>query len=85
LPENYEHGKFMLTMGELCAEKWEVRMFHIWYMEAAKVGLKDFLIKIPGDLFHMEHDGAIVVDFHDMHRLLRRKDLNIQQVTMFAL
>jgi hypothetical protein len=36
----------MLTMGELCPEKWEVRRFHIWYMEVAKVGLKDFLIKI---------------------------------------
>jgi hypothetical protein len=75
----------MLTVGELCAEKWEVRRFHIWYMEAAKVGLKDFLIEIPGDLFHMVHDGAIVDDFHDMHRLLRFKDLDIQQVTMFAL
>jgi hypothetical protein len=72
-------------MGELCAEKWEVRRFHIWYMEAAKVGFKDFLIKILGDLFHMEHDGAIVVDFHDKHRLLRRKDLDIQQVTMFSM
>jgi hypothetical protein len=47
--------------------------------------LKYFLIKIPRDLFHMEHDGAIIVDFHDVHRLLRRKDLDIQQVTMFAL
>jgi hypothetical protein len=47
--------------------------------------LKVFLIKILRDLFHMEHDGAIAVDFHDMHRLLRRKDLDIQQVTMFAL
>jgi hypothetical protein len=33
----------------------------------------------------MDRDGDIVVDFHNMHRLLRWKDLNIQQVTMFAL
>jgi hypothetical protein len=61
----------MLTVGELCAEKWKVRRFHIWYMEVAKVGLKDFLSKILGDLFHMDRDGDIVVDFHNMHRLLR--------------
>jgi hypothetical protein len=54
-------------------------------MEAAKVGLRSFLIKIPADLFHMENDGEIIVDFHDMHRLLRRKDHDIQLVTMFAL
>jgi hypothetical protein len=54
-------------------------------MEAAKVGLHNFLIKIPADLFHMEKDGEVIVDFHDMHRLLRQKDLDIQQVTMFAM
>jgi hypothetical protein len=75
----------MLTMGDLVAERWEVRRFHIWYMEVAKVGLHNFLIKIPADLFHMENDVEVVVDFHDMHRLLRRKDLDIQQVTMFAM
>jgi hypothetical protein len=29
----------MLTSGDLLEEKWEVRRFHLWYMEAAKVGL----------------------------------------------
>jgi hypothetical protein len=75
----------MLTLGDLIAERWEVRRFHIWYMEATKVGLHNFLIKIPADLFHMEKDGEVIIDFHDMHRLLRRKDLDVQQVTMFAM
>jgi len=54
-------------------------------MEAAKVGLCNFIIKISVDYFHMPTDGQVIVDFHDMYRLLRRKDLNVAQVTLFAL
>jgi hypothetical protein len=54
-PKNYEHGKFMLTLGDLLEEKWEVRRFHLWYME----------------YFHTPTDGEVIVDLHDMHRLLR--------------
>ena len=79
------HGKFMLTLGDLLEEKWEVRRFHLWYMEAAKVGLENFVIKIPTEYFHTLTDGQVIVDFHDMHRLLRRKDLDVTQVTLFVL
>ena len=79
------HGKFMLTLGDLLEEKWEVRRFHLWYMEAAKVGLENFVINIPTEYFHTPTDGQVIVDFYDMRRLLRRKDLDVAQVTLFAL
>ena len=79
------HEKFMLTLGELLEEKWKVRRFHLWYMEAAKVGLENFVINIPAEYFHTLIDGEVIVDFHDMHRLLWRKDLDVYQVTLFAL
>ena len=75
----------MLTMGDLLEEKWEVRRFHLWYMEATNVGLENFVIKIPVEYFHTPTDGEVIVDFHDMYRLLRRKDLNVAQVTLSAL
>ena len=76
----------MVTLGQLVQdEPWEVRRFHLWYMEAAKVGLHNFIIKIPVEYFHTPTDGQVIVDFHDMYRLLHRKDLNVAQVTLFAL
>jgi pantothenate kinase len=79
------HGKFMLTLGNLLEEKWEVRRFHLWYMEAMKVGLENFIINIPAEYFHTATDGQVIIDFHDMYRLLQRKDLDVAQVTLFAL
>ena len=61
----------MLTLGNLLEEKWEVRRFHLWYMEAAKVGLENFIINISTEYFLMPTDGEVIVDFHDLHRLLR--------------
>jgi hypothetical protein len=85
-PDNYEHGKFMVTRGQLVNdEPWEVRRFHLWYMEVAKPGLRDFVVKVPAEYFHLPDDAHVVIDFHDMHRLLRRKDLDVAQVTLFAL
>ena len=75
----------MLTLGNLLEEKWEVRRFHLWYMEATKVGLCNFVIKILAEYFHTPIDGEVLVDFHDMYRLLRRKDLDVTQVTLFAM
>ena len=74
-----------MTLGDLLEEKWEVRRFHLWYMEAAKVCLQNFIINIPAEYFHTPTDGQVIVDFHDMHRLLRQKDLDVAQVTIFAL
>ena len=75
----------MMTLGDLLEEKWEVRWFPLWYIEAAKAGLQDFFIKIPATYFHTPMDDEILIDFHDMYRLLRRKDLDVAQVTLFAL
>ena len=33
-----------MTLGDLLEEKWEVRRFHLWYIEAAKAGLRTFVI-----------------------------------------
>ena len=61
----------MLTLGQLVNDKpWEVRRFHLWYMEAVKAGLETFVIKIPAEYFHTPTDGEVIVDLHDMHRLL---------------
>jgi hypothetical protein len=54
-------------------------------MEATKVGLENFIINISAEYLHVPTDGEVIVDLHDMHRLLRRKDLDVVQVTIFAL
>ena len=71
-------GKFMLPLVG-----WGVG-FHLWYMHASKLGMKDFVVWAPKEYFHFEED-CYFADFHDMHRLLWCKDLNIAQVTLFAL
>ena len=82
---NLENGKFMLSLGELVEEEWPDRRFHLWYMHASKLGMKEFVVKAPKEYFHLEEDCDFIVDFHDMHRLLRCKDLDVAQVTLFAL
>jgi hypothetical protein len=84
-PENYELGKYMLTLGELMEELWDMRKFHLWYMETVKAGLCSFVIHVSQKYFSFQSDGIVVVDFDDMHRLLRRKDLNLSHVTLFSL
>ena len=54
-------------------------------MEVAKVGLKTFVVKVPTEYFHLPDNGQVIVDFHDMHKFLHHKDLDITQVTLFAL
>ena len=75
----------MVTLGQLWDEPWEIWRVHLWYMEATKVGLREFDDKVPKEYFHLADDALVVVDFHDMHRLLQRKDLDVAQVTLFAL
>ena len=84
-PNNYEHGKFMLPLGQLVQESWEVQRFHLWYLHAAKLGMRTFIVKAPAEYFHLDEDAQVSVDFHDMHRLLQRKDLDVTQITLFAL
>jgi hypothetical protein len=54
-------------------------------MEAAKAGLETFIVKVQAEYFHLLDDAQLTIDFHDTHRLLWRKDLNIAQVTLFSL
>jgi hypothetical protein len=67
----------MLTLGELMKESWDVKKFHLWYIEAAKAGLCSFGIHVPRKYLSFQSDDIVVVDFHDMHRLLRCKDLDL--------
>ena len=83
--KNYELGKFVLPLGQLLEEPWETRRFHRWYMVVVKVGVLSFIARILKEAFNLANDTKIIVDFHDMHRLLRCKDLDIAQVTLFAL
>jgi hypothetical protein len=54
-------------------------------MHAAKLGMKEFVVKVPKKYFHLEDDCYFSVVFHDMHRLLQREDLDVAQVTLFAM
>ena len=54
-------------------------------MHVSKLGMKDFVVRVPKEYFHLEEDCDFIVEFHDMHRLLQRKDLDVSQVTLFAL
>ena len=53
-------------------------------MHVVKLGVKDIIVRAPKEYFHLEEDYPFTIDFHDIHRLLRRKDLNVAQVTIFA-
>ena len=76
----------MLPLGQLVQEEpWEVRRFHLWYMHAAKLGMKEFVVRVPKEYFHLEEDCFFPVEFHDMYRLLRCKDLDVAQITLFAM
>ena len=75
---------FMLTLGQLVEKPWEVRRFHLWHTHASKLGVKDIIVRAPKEYFHLEEDYPFTIDFHDIHRLLRRKDLDVAQVTIFA-
>jgi hypothetical protein len=44
-----------------------------------------FVVKLPGEYFHLPYNAQVVIDFHDMHRVLQRKDLNVGMVMLFAL
>jgi hypothetical protein len=76
----------MLPLGELVQDElWEVQRFHLWYIYAAKLGMKEFVVRVPKEYFHLEDDTYVSVVFQDMHRLLRRKDLNVTQITLFSM
>jgi hypothetical protein len=67
----------MLPLGTLLEEPWEVQRFHVWYMHAAKLGMKEFVTRVPKECFHLEDDYVFSIVFYDMNRLLRRKDLDV--------
>jgi hypothetical protein len=54
-------------------------------MHVAKLGMKKFISTVPKEYLHLEDDYYFSIVFHNMHRLLRRKDLNVTQLTLFAM
>ena len=61
----------MLPLGQLVQEEsWEVRRFHLWYMHAANLGIREFIVRAPKEYFHMKDDCLFTVKFHDMALLL---------------
>jgi len=76
----------MLPLGQLIQEEpWEVWRFHLRYIHVAKLRMNDFIVRAPKEYFHLEDDCVFAVEFHDMHRLLRCRDLDVAQVTLFVL
>jgi hypothetical protein len=77
----------MLTKQALLEDNlWDTRRFHLWYMEASKGGMSSFNVKIPMKYFHLpDNDFTIPLDFKEMYRLLRGEDLDIVQLTLFAM
>jgi hypothetical protein len=75
----------MLPLDELMRQPWMVRRFHIWYMHASKLGMQRFVVKVTKEYFALDDDAYLSCTFHDMHRMLRNKDLDIAQVTIFSL
>jgi hypothetical protein len=48
----------MLSLGQLVQEEpWAVRRFHLWYMQAAKLGMKEFIVRVPKEYFHLDEDA----------------------------
>jgi hypothetical protein len=54
-------------------------------MHASKLGMQNFIVRVPKEYFHLEDDTYCSIVFHDIHRMLRHKDLDIAQVTLFAM
>jgi hypothetical protein len=54
-------------------------------MHAMKLGMKEFVVRVPKEYFLLEDDAYVSVVFHDMHRLLQRKDLDVAQITLFSM
>jgi hypothetical protein len=75
----------MLPLGELIEEPWAIRRFHLWYQHAAKLGMQSFILRVPKEYFVLDEDAYFTVSFHDMQRMLRRKDLDVAQVTLFSM
>ena len=54
-------------------------------MHTAKLGMKEIVVTEPKEYFYLEEDCPFTLDFYDMHRLLRRKDLDVAQITLFVM
>ncbi|KAG2547045.1 hypothetical protein PVAP13_9KG144300 [Panicum virgatum] len=84
-PENYEHGKSFLPHVDLQLSPWELIKFHAWIMKAMKHGIKEITAMVPPSIFNNPVPHQIVIDFEDLHRLYRRRHMDVNLVTVFCL
>lgn len=84
-PRKLRARRVHVAIGQLVEEQWEARRFHLWYMEVKKAGLHSFSVHVLKEALLLDDDIEIFIDFHNMHRLLRPKDLVISQVILFTL
>jgi hypothetical protein len=85
-PGHFENGKFMLPLGQLVVDElWETRRFHRWYMYASELGIRSLVVKVKKELFHLDNDFYLTINFEDMHSVLRRKELDVAQVILYAM
>ena len=84
-PENYEHGKSLLPHLDLQLSPWELIKFHAWIMKAMKHGIKEIIAMVPPSIFNNLVPHQIVIDFEDIHRLYRRRHMDVNLVTVFCL
>lgn len=54
-------------------------------MHVAPMGFDSVMVKVPKELFHRDDDYYMPVNFKDMHIMLRRKDIDVSLVTLFAM
>jgi hypothetical protein len=85
-PDKFKIGTFMLPIDHMIYnEQWDVRRFHIWYMHASELGVKEFMVRCPKELFNTDEDFSFPIHLEDMHDLLRRRELDMSLITLFAM
>jgi hypothetical protein len=53
--------------------------------ERVEVRNEGFRCEGPQGVLHLTEDCEFPIDFHDMQRMLRRKDLDVAQITLFSM
>ena len=83
--ENYEHGKSFLPHVDLQLSPWELVKFRGWIMKAMKQEIKEITAMVPPSIFNNLVPHQIVIDFEDLHRLYRRRHMDVNLITVFCL
>jgi len=83
--KNYEHSKSFLAHVDLQLSPWELIKFHAWIMKVMKHGIKEITAMVLPSVFNNPVLHQIVIDFEDLHRLYRRRHMDVNLITVFCL